>query len=65
MKDRNHELLIKLLNLREKMVNQMYMYKERSQSTQVELDQLTEKIRHLKLHVNTKYTKLKFLKMTN
>jgi hypothetical protein len=41
MKDRNHELLIKLLNLREKMVNQMYMYKERSQSTQVELDQLT------------------------
>lgn len=34
IKDRNHELLIKVLNLREKMVHQMYMYKVRSPNTE-------------------------------
>ncbi len=64
IKDRNHELLIKVLNLREKMVHQMYMYKVRSPKTESELDQLSEKIRHLKIRVNNKYTQLKFLKLT-
>lgn len=64
IKDRNHDLLIKVLNLREKMVHQMYMYKVRSPNTESELDQLSEKIRHLKIRVNNKFTQLKFLKMT-
>jgi hypothetical protein len=40
------------------------MYKVRSPTTESELDQLSEKIRHLKIQVNNKYTQLKFLKMT-
>jgi hypothetical protein len=46
------------------MVHQMYMYKVRSPNTESELDQLSEKIRHLKIRVNNKYTQLKFLKLT-
>lgn len=42
----------------------MYMYKVRSPNTESELDQLSEKIRHLKIRVNNKFTQLKFLKMT-
>lgn len=42
----------------------MYMYKMRSPNTESELDQLSEKIRHLKIRVNNKYTQLKFLKLT-
>jgi hypothetical protein len=64
IKDKNHDLLIKVLNLREKMVHQMYMYKVSSPTNDNELDQLSEKIRHLKIRVNNKYTQLKFLKMS-
>lgn len=46
------------------MVHQMYMYKVRSPNTEAELDQLSEKIRHMKTRVNNKYTQLKFLKLT-
>ncbi len=46
------------------MVHQMYMYKVRSPNTESELDQLSEKIRHIKIRVNNKYTQLKFLKLT-
>lgn len=64
IKDKNHELLIKVLNLREKMIHQMYMYKVRSPTTENELDHLSEKIRHIKIRVNNKYTQLKFLRMS-
>ena len=64
LKDKNNDLLVKVLNLREKMIHQMYMYKVRSPRTETELDQINEKIRHLKIRVNNKYTQLKYGKMT-
>lgn len=41
IKDKNQELLIRVLNLREKMVHQMYMYKIRSPKIENELDRLS------------------------
>lgn len=55
---------MKALNLREKMVHQMYMYKVRSPRAETELDQISEKIRHLRVRVNNKYTQLKYARMT-
>lgn len=57
--------MIKLLNLRSKMMNQMYMHKIRSPKTEIELDQINELIRHRKMQVNNKMTQLKFVKMSN
>ena len=64
IKDKNNDLLVKVLNLREKMIHQMYMYKVRSPKAETELDQISEKIRHLKIKVNNKYTQLKYARMT-
>lgn len=45
LQKRNTSILVKMMNLREKMVSQMYMYKVQSKSRGVELSQVSEKIR--------------------
>ena len=60
---RNTGILVKMMNLREKMVSQMYMYKVQSKSRGVELSQVSEKIRDLKYQISLKYNRLKVLKL--
>jgi hypothetical protein len=63
IKIRNQGLLMKLLNLRDKMVNQMYMYKSRSPARELEISHINEKIRDLKCQISFKYNRLRGLKL--
>lgn len=53
-----------MLNLREKMVNQMYMYKTRSPKKELEISQINERIRDLKCQISLKYNHLRGLKLS-
>lgn len=46
------------------MVNQMYMYKSRSPAREIEISQMSEKIRDLKYQISLKYSRLKGIKMS-
>lgn len=59
IRNRNQRLLVRLLNLREKFVHQMYMHRVQGQRDTTEFEHLTERIRHLKLQVSSKYTQLR------
>lgn len=63
IKKRNQELLTRMLNLREKMVNQMYMYKSRSTAKELEISQINEKIRNYKCQISLKYNYLRGLRL--
>jgi len=41
----------------------MYMHKVRSPTSELELDQLNERIRQLKMQVSNKFNQLRFLKL--
>ena len=61
---KNAQLLIKMMNLREKMVSQMYMYKVQSKSRGLEMSQMSEKIRDIKCQISVKFSQLKMLKLS-
>ena len=54
---------MKLLNTRELICSQMYMYRVPSKPRSLEMEQISQKIRDIKYQVKLKYSQLKVLKM--
>ena len=65
IRKRNNSLLVRLMNLREKMVSQMYMCKIPNKAKSLEASQLNEKIRDMKYQISHKLNKLRIRKMDN
>ena len=62
IRTKNLALMVRMMNLREKMVSQMYMYKSPSKPRALELSQMNEKIRDYKYQISLKHNQLKVFK---
>ena len=54
-----------MMNLRQKMMNQMFMYKVRSPSMESEMQDITQKIAAISAQIKAKLSKYKFTKQLN
>jgi hypothetical protein len=54
-----------MLNLRQKMINQMFMYKVRSPALESEMQDITQKIAAISTQIKSKLNKYKFSKQLN